>query len=87
MTTRDTAEAVRTAVLAAIAEIAPEADVAALDPERSFRDQIGVDSVDFLNLMLALERSLGVRIAETDYPLLSSLSGCIRYLAPRIADN
>ncbi len=79
------ADAIRAAVLAAIGEIAPEADLAAIDPARSFRDQIALDSVDFLNLMLALDAGFGVRIHETDYPALSSLDGCIAYLVPRVA--
>lgn len=79
------AERIRAVVLDALGEIAPEAELAGLDPARSFRDQIALDSVDFLNLMLALEQRLGVRIADADYPALSSLSGCIAYLVPRVA--
>jgi acyl carrier protein len=81
------AETVRAVVLEALGEIAPEAELAGLDPARSFRDQIALDSIDFLNLMLALEASFGVRIEDIDYPKLSSLSGCIAYLAPRIAEK
>lgn len=70
----------RTRVAEALRSVAPEADLEALDPEANFRDQIDVDSVDFLNFVLALEEKLGFRIPETDYPKLSSLNGCVRYL-------
>lgn len=67
-------------VVNALLEIAPEADIRTLDPAASFRDQFEIDSVDFLNLVLALEKKLGTRIPEIDYPKLSSLSGCVAYL-------
>jgi acyl carrier protein len=63
-----------------LAEIAPDARLDGLDPKVSFHDQMEIDSVDFMNLMLALERELGVRIPEGDYPKLSTLDGCVRYL-------
>ena len=68
-------------------QVAPEADTAALDPERSFRDQLGIDSIDYLNFMIGLEERLGVRIAEIDYPKLSSLGGCLAYLRQRLPDR
>ena len=67
-------------VLEALSEVAPEADTSAIDPEVNFRDQIEIDSVDFLNFVVALERRLGVKIPELDYPRLSNLSGCVHYL-------
>lgn len=72
-------------VIDALHEVAPEADVAALDPARSFHDQIDIDSIDFLNLMLTLEGHLNIRIAEADYPMLSTLNGCVAYLNNKIA--
>lgn len=60
--------------------VAPEVDPSALDPEVSFRDQFEIDSVDYLNFVLRLEKALGLRIPEVDYPKLSSLKGCLSYL-------
>lgn len=54
----------RSPVLEVFRKIAPEADIESLDPERSFHDQFGIDSVDYLNFVIALEEKLGVRIAE-----------------------
>ncbi len=67
-------------VLDQLAAVAPEVDPDAVDPETNFRDQFDIDSVDFLNLVLGLEKRLGVRIPEYDYPKLSSLDGAVAYL-------
>lgn len=75
-----TAEEIRRAVFEILAEVAPEAQVAELQPDVNFRDQIEMDSVDYLSLMLGLEDRLGITIPETDYPKLSSLGGCLDYL-------
>ena len=75
----------RLLVLDTLRQIAPEADLQTLDPERSFRDQFGIDSIDYLNLIMALEQKLKLRIADYDYPKLSSLRGCLDYLTSRTA--
>lgn len=75
------AEEVRQAVFQILADVAPEADMTELQPDVNFRDQIEMDSVDYLALMLGLEDRLGITIPETDYPKLSSLGGCLDYLA------
>ena len=67
-------------VLESLREIAPEVDTATLDPAVSLRDQFEIDSVDFLNFVLTLEKKVGQKIPEVDYPKLSSLNGCLAYL-------
>jgi acyl carrier protein len=67
-------------ILAVLRDVAPETDVEQLDPRHSFRDQLDMDSVDYLNFVLALEAELGVRIPDADYPKLSTLASCINYL-------
>ena len=74
----------RREVLAALKMVAPETNTDALDPARSFRDQLGIDSIDYLNFIVGLEDRLGVRIAEADYLRLSTLQGCIDYLRDRV---
>lgn len=76
-----TDQKVDAAVRAALEEVAPDADVENIDAARNLRDQVELDSVDFLNFVMALERRLDMRIPEVDYPKLSSLDGCRRYLA------
>jgi acyl carrier protein len=74
----------RSPVLEVLRKVAPEADIESLDPERSFHDQFGIDSIDYLNFVMGLEEKLGVRIAEINYPKLSSLQGCPAYLKTHI---
>lgn len=71
----------RAVVLECLQAVAPEADLATLDAGRTFHDQLDLDSVDYLNFVLTLEKRLGVRIAEVDFPQLSSLDGCLAYLS------
>jgi len=73
-------EHLRSIVLDTLKRVAPEAETNHLDPAGTFRDQFGIDSIDFLNFVLGLEERFGVRIAEQDYPQFSSLNGCLRCL-------
>jgi acyl carrier protein len=65
--------------------IAPEADLGAVRPDVSFRDQLDLDSMDFLNFVLALHKEFGVEIPEADYPKYATLNGCIAQLTGRPA--
>jgi acyl carrier protein len=78
-----TADELRTAVLRALGDIAPEADVATLRPDLAFREQLDLDSMDMLNFVVALHDALGVEIPEADYPKLATLDACVEYLASR----
>ena len=78
-----TEEEIRAAVLRAIGRIAPEADLAALDPRANMRDQLDIDSVDFLNFAIGLNKELGVDIPDADLPKLASIDGCVAYLLSR----
>jgi acyl carrier protein len=74
---------IKATVLRVLGEIAPEADVAHIDPDANLRDQLDLDSMDVLNIMIALHEALHVDIPETDYPKLATLNGAIAYLAQR----
>jgi acyl carrier protein len=67
-----------------LGQIAPEAGLGQLRPEKRFRDQFELDPVDFLNFALAIEAELKIRIPEEDFPSLSTLDGCTVYLLPRL---
>lgn len=75
-----TPDVVRAAVLHALGEVAPEADLEHLQPNLGFREQLDIDSMDFLNFVIALHKKLHVEIPEKDYPKLSNLGGCMEYL-------
>jgi len=66
-------------ILETLAEAAPGSDVSTIDPAISFRDQIEIDSIDFMNFVLLLEKKMGLKVPEIDYPKLSSLNGCVSY--------
>jgi acyl carrier protein len=76
-----TPEDIKHTVLRILGDIAPEADLAALKPDVSLRDQLDLDSMDFLNFVIALHQSLGVELPEGDYPKLATLNGCLAYLS------
>jgi acyl carrier protein len=78
-----TSEELTRHVFDALLETAPEVNTDGLDPGVSFRDQFEIDSVDFLNFVLSLEKRLDLKIPEVDYPKLSSLNGCISYLTAK----
>lgn len=67
-------------VLEALGEIAPEADLGALDHDADLREQLDIDSLDFLNVVIAVHERTGIDIPERDYPKLSTLAGFVAYL-------
>jgi acyl carrier protein len=75
------ADDVRKRILAALVQVAPEAEPAALKPAIPFRDQLDVDSMDLLNLMIRFSEEFGVEIADRDYPKLATLDGCVDYFS------
>lgn len=76
-----TAQEIENAVIAALIQIAPEAVPSQIDPTVSLREQLDIDSMDFLNFVIALYKQFHVDIPENDYPRLSSLKGCVEYLS------
>ena len=76
---------IKDTVLRTLATIAPDADLTTLQPKVSFRDQLDIDSIDFLRLMMELEKALKVTILDFDYPKLSTLQGCMDYLDAQLA--
>jgi acyl carrier protein len=72
--------AVRQAVLDALASVAPEADLGSLDPRAVLRDELDLDSMDFLNFVIALHKALGIEVPERDYGKLTTLEACVDYL-------
>ncbi|HUI24444.1 MAG TPA: acyl carrier protein [Candidatus Kryptonia bacterium] len=76
-----TNDAIKAAVLRAIARVAPEVDLTTLDPGVNLRDQLDLDSVDFMNVVVAIHADLGIDVPEADYPKLTSLDACVAYLA------
>ena len=74
---------IRSEVFAALRGIAPEVDPATLRGDRLLRDEVDLDSMDWLRFLSALHQRLGVNIPETDYQQLSSLDALLSYLQQR----
>ena len=75
-----TQDEIKEAVLRALSDVAPEADPATLAPDVNLRDQLDIDSMDFLNFVIGIHDELGVDIPETDYPGLQTLDDFVGYL-------
>lgn len=74
----------RRQVLEALQGIAPEVEPAALRGDRPLRDEVDLDSMDWLRFLAALHQRLGVDIPEADYQKLTTLDALIAYLRQRI---
>jgi len=80
-------ENIRETVLHILGNIVPDASTTVVDPDVSFHDQFEMDSVDYLRLMMELEKDLQVTIFDFDYPKLSTLNGCQNYLSERLTEQ
>jgi acyl carrier protein len=67
-----------------LGRIAPEIDASRLDPNAELRDEIDIDSMDFLNLVTALSERLEIDIPEIDYPKLATFGQAVDYLVQRL---
>ena len=77
-----TPDQIRQVIVEALTKIAPEIDPRSIVPGVNFREQLDLDSMDFLNFVLALHERLGVEIPEADYPHLYTLDDAVAYLSP-----
>jgi len=84
MTTKDRSTLAREAVFAVLARIAPELAPAAIAPDKPLRDQVDLDSMDWLNVLVALHERLGVNIPEADYGRLVTLHDIVGYLQEKL---
>ena len=75
---------IRQGVLDALLAIAPEVDGATLHDTQPLRDQVDLDSMDWLNVLLGLHQRFGVEIPEADYRRLGTLAQIVDYLAERV---
>ena len=71
-------------IFACLHSIAPEVDLTTLDKKKSLREQMDIDSLDFVRLVTRLQETMRVEIPESDYQKLVSLEGCLSYFRDRI---
>jgi len=80
-----TAAEVRQIVIDIIADIAPDEDVSNLDDAKTLREQLDLDSMDFLDIVMELRKRHKVEVPQEDYPQLASLNSCVAYLLPKLS--
>jgi acyl carrier protein len=82
-----TTDQLRDVVTGTLTRIAPEVEPASLRPDAALRDELDIDSMDFLNFVIALHEQLGVDIPEVDYSKLSSINDIVAYLASKLGSS
>ena len=81
-----TREEVGQAVIEIITDIVPDEDCSGLDPAVALRDQLDLDSMDFLDIVMELRKKYGVEVPEAEYGELNTLNSCMDYLEPKMKD-
>ena len=81
-----TNDEIKDLVLEIIEDIDDEADFENLDPAEPLRDQLDLDSMDFLDIVMELRKRHQLQIPEEDYPNLATLNSCVTYLEPLLKD-
>jgi len=71
-------------IVDALSNIAPDVDMKSVDPDANLREAMDIDSMDFLNFIMAVHKKLGIDIPERDYYKLATLNEAVAYLADRM---
>ena len=79
-----TIDEIKNVILEIIQDIDDEADFTNLNPSGPLRDQLDLDSMDFLDIVMELRKRYQIQIPEADYPELATLDSCGSYLMPRL---
>ena len=79
-------EEIRNVIIDILNDIAPDEDLSDLQDAVEFRDQLELDSMDFLDIVMELRKRYSVNVPEEDYPQLASMQSTVTYLTPKMAD-
>ena len=71
---------IRAAVLDIIQDVAGLDDMPELDGDKVLRDQIELDSMDFLDIVMELRKRHKIEVPEADYPKPATLNSTIEYI-------
>ncbi|MFQ5450951.1 MAG: acyl carrier protein [Nitrospinaceae bacterium] len=82
-----TGEEVRAAIIDILSDIAPDEDISSISDDLKLRDQIDLDSMDFLDIVMELRKRFNIEVPEKDYDQLATMSSCITYLQPLLKDR
>lgn len=78
---------IKVGVLETLGEIAPEADLQKIKPDVDLRDQIDIDSMDYLNFVIALDERFRAQIPEQDYTKFVTLNACVEQLESLLGES
>jgi acyl carrier protein len=81
-----TKEQIKDTILEIIAQIIPDEDLSNLKGDIPLREQVELDSMDFLDIIMELRKRYGIEVPEDDYTQLTTLDGSIAYLEPRMRE-
>lgn len=73
---------IREVILRILKRIAPDEDLTLLKDDVPFREQMELDSMDFLDIVMELRKQYRIQIPEDDYPRLTTMVGTVDYLSP-----
>ena len=73
-------------IIEIIQDIDEDAETDDLNPDTPLRDQLDLDSMDFLDIVMELRKRYKLQIPEEDYPELATLTSCVNYLEPKLKD-
>ncbi|MBI4665767.1 MAG: acyl carrier protein [Nitrospinae bacterium] len=79
-----TADGIRQAILDIIQDILPDENLSAIEPDKAFREQINLDSMDFLDIVMELRKRYSVEVPEQDYAHLATMNSTVSYLLPKM---
>jgi acyl carrier protein len=81
-----TRDEIKDLILEIIEDIDEDAEFDELDPDAPLRDQLDLDSMDFLDIVMELRKRYKLQIPEEEYPELATLTSCVNYLEPKLKD-
>jgi acyl carrier protein len=77
---------IKEAIISILSDIAPDEDLSNLKEDVPFRDQLELDSMDFLDIIMELRKRYRIQVPEEEYTELGSMSSTVQYLEPRMKD-
>ena len=81
-----TKEKIRSVLMEIVAEIIPDEDLTNLKGDVPIREQVELDSMDFLDIIMELRKRYGIEVPEDDYMQLATIDSSVAYLEPRMKD-
>jgi acyl carrier protein len=87
MSSKYTQQNIQQIIIEAIQEAAPEIEQEDINMDEDIREECDLDSMDFINYLIALKKSTGVSIAEGDYPQVNTFNKMLNYLSEKLPEK